>query len=76
MNSLVDNCVVSVMDVVNVFVYVLDVMLKDKCLGVSGVCECMCNMLGREILKYIRNVFFIGESGNYMYFDENGDVEG
>lgn len=40
------------------------------------VCECMCNILGREILEYIRRVFFVGESGNYVIFNVDGDVEG
>lgn len=63
------------MDVVYVFVYVLDVIFKKQCL-VSNVCECMCNILGKEFLEYVRNVFFIGVSGNYVCFNVDGDVEG
>lgn len=75
-NSPVDNRVASAMDAVYVFAHALDAILKDKCLGASGVCERMRNMSGKEVLDQIRNVSFLGASGNHIRFNENGDVDG
>lgn len=74
-NSPVDNRVASAMDAVYVFAHALDGILKKQC-PASNVCERMRNISGKELLQHIRNVSFIGASGNHVRFNAEGDVEG
>lgn len=75
-NSPLDNQVANAMDAVYVFAHALDAVQKDKCPNTHTVCERMRNISGREILKYIRRVSFIGVSGNPVHFNADGDVRG
>lgn len=74
-NSPVDNRVASAMDAVYVFAHALDAIFKKQC-PASNVCERMRNISGKELLEHVRNVSFIGASGNHVRFNADGDVEG
>lgn len=75
-NSPVDNRAASAMDAVYVFAHALDAIQKQKCPDTNSVCERMRNTSGKEILEYIRKVSFVGESGNHVHFNADGDVDG
>lgn len=75
-NSPVDNRAASAMDAVYVFAHALDAIQKQTCPDANGVCERMRNISGREVLEYIRNVSFVGASGNHVHFNADGDVDG
>ena len=74
-NSPVDNRVASAMDAVYVFAHALNAILKERC-SANTFCERMRNVSGKELLKEIRNVSFVGESGNFVHFNADGDVDG
>lgn len=74
-NSPVDNRVASAMDAVYVFAHALDAILKERC-PANNVCERMRNVSGKEFLEQIRNVSFVGASGNHVHFNADGDVDG
>ena len=75
-HSPVDNRAASAMDAVYVFAYALDAIHKQKCPDESNVCERMRNISGEEMLEYLRNVSFVGASGNHIHFNADGDAEG
>lgn len=75
-NSPVDNRVASAMDAVYVYAHALDAIQKEQCPGASNVCERMRNVSGKEVLEQIRNVSFVGASGNHVHFNADGDVDG
>lgn len=76
LNSQLDVRAASAMDAVYVFAHALDAMRKDLCPGAGVLCDRMRNLSGRVLLKYIRNVSFVGVTGDLVHFDKNGDVEG
>ena len=75
-NSPVDNRAASAVDAVYVFAHALDALQKQKCPDESKLCERMRNASGKEILEFIRNVSFVGASGNHVHFNADGDVDG
>ena len=48
-------------------------MHQDLCGGKPGLCEAMRPTKGSELLKYLRNVKFMGLTGDEFNFDRNGD---
>ncbi|XP_060064901.1 metabotropic glutamate receptor 8-like [Ylistrum balloti] len=58
-----------VIDSVYALAYALHELLADKCKGQYK----HCNLSGKEILAYIRNVTFQGISGDTVRFNEKGD---
>jgi metabotropic X receptor len=48
-------------------------MHQDLCDGKPGLCEAMRPTKGSELLKYLRNVKFMGLTGDEFNFDRNGD---
>lgn len=75
-NSNIDMRVASAIDAVNVFAHAIDAMHADLCSGYKGVCDSMENISGPSLLRYIRNVSFLGSTGFEVHFDHHGDVEG
>nr|XP_018899855.1 PREDICTED: metabotropic glutamate receptor 2-like isoform X1 [Bemisia tabaci]XP_018899864.1 PREDICTED: metabotropic glutamate receptor 2-like isoform X1 [Bemisia tabaci] len=62
-----------VSDAVMAFAHAFKDMHRDLCHNESGLCEAMNPSAGPELLKYLRNVSFIGLSGDHFRFDSNGD---
>lgn len=75
-NSPVDGRAASAIDAVYVFAHALDAIQQQKCPETNSVCERMRNTSGKEILEHIRKVSFVGESGNHVHFNADGDVDG
>ncbi|CRL08038.1 CLUMA_CG021023, isoform A [Clunio marinus] len=62
-----------VSDAVMAFGYALRDMHQELCEGKPGLCEAMRPTKGSELLKYLRNVKFLGLTGDEFNFDPNGD---
>ncbi|CAH0772914.1 unnamed protein product [Bemisia tabaci] len=62
-----------VSDAVMAFAHAFKDMHRDLCHNETGLCEAMNPSAGPELLKYLRNVSFIGLSGDHFRFDSNGD---
>ena len=75
-NSAVDTRVASTVDAVYVFAHALEALHKHLCPQSAGICQSMRNVSGKELLQFIRNVSFVGASGNHVHFNAEGDVAG
>ncbi|KAG6464179.1 hypothetical protein O3G_MSEX014338, partial [Manduca sexta] len=62
-----------VADAVLAFVHAIRDMHADLCGGKPGLCEAMRPASGATLLRYLRQVRFIGLSGDEFHFDGNGD---
>ncbi|CAG9562246.1 unnamed protein product [Danaus chrysippus] len=62
-----------VTDAVFAFVYAIRDMHKDVCGGRPGLCDQMRPVSGPVLLRYLRQVRFIGLSGDEFHFDSHGD---
>ncbi|XP_032517758.2 metabotropic glutamate receptor 2-like [Danaus plexippus] len=62
-----------VTDAVWAFVYAIRDMHKDACGGKPGLCDEMRPVSGPVLLRYLRQVRFIGLSGDEFHFDSHGD---
>ncbi|CAH2080290.1 unnamed protein product, partial [Iphiclides podalirius] len=62
-----------VADAVFAFVHAIRDMHKDMCGGKAGLCPEMRPINGPLLLRYLRQVSFIGLSGDEFHFDSNGD---
>ncbi|XP_068996551.1 metabotropic glutamate receptor 4-like isoform X1 [Embiotoca jacksoni] len=65
-----------VIDAVYAMAHALHNMHKDLCPGKVGLCSKMETINGTLLLKYIRNVNFIGIAGTPVVFNVNGDAPG
>nr|XP_026492229.1 metabotropic glutamate receptor 2-like [Vanessa tameamea] len=62
-----------VADAVWAFVFAIRDMHRDVCGGKPGLCEAMRPVSGPTLLRYLRQVRFIGLSGDEFHFDAHGD---
>ncbi|KAL4702857.1 hypothetical protein ACJJTC_018375 [Scirpophaga incertulas] len=62
-----------VADAVFAFVHAIRDMHNDLCGGRPGLCDAMRPASGATLLRYLRQVRFIGLSGDEFHFDSNGD---
>ncbi|KAM9327041.1 metabotropic glutamate receptor 7 [Gastrophryne carolinensis] len=71
-----DGRVQFVVDAVYAMAHALHNMIKDLCPGSSGLCPAVDPVVGKKLLKYIRNVNFNGSAGTPVFFNKNGDALG
>ncbi|XP_043211298.1 metabotropic glutamate receptor-like, partial [Amphibalanus amphitrite] len=62
-----------VSDAVMAFAHAFKDMHQRKCGNITGLCNEMIPVNGPELLGYLRNVTFVGLSGDQFKFDEQGD---
>ncbi|KAJ8731689.1 hypothetical protein PYW07_004853 [Mythimna separata] len=62
-----------VTDAVLAFVHAIRDMHAELCGGARGLCDAMRPASGATLLRYLRQVRFIGLSGDEFHFDSNGD---
>ncbi|XP_075978181.1 metabotropic glutamate receptor 2-like [Anticarsia gemmatalis] len=62
-----------VTDAVLAFAYAIRDMHAELCGGKPGLCDAMRPASGATLLRYLRQVRFIGLSGDEFHFDSNGD---
>ncbi|XP_068633484.1 metabotropic glutamate receptor 2-like [Battus philenor] len=62
-----------VADAVYAFVHAIRDMHRDLCGGKPGLCAEMRPISGPLLLRYLRQVRFVGLSGDEFHFDSNGD---
>ncbi|CAH0585979.1 unnamed protein product [Chrysodeixis includens] len=62
-----------VTDAVLAFAHAIRDMHRELCGGKPGLCDAMRPASGATLLRYLRQVRFIGLSGDEFHFDSNGD---